>query len=76
MKDLVDELALVDVLGKQAKGRDDVSRAWTSVGGEALCPMKALWSSVGEWQGQESGVGGLVSRGGWRKWRGCFSEGK
>ena len=31
--------------------------------GESLCPMKALGLSVGECQGQEVGVGGLVSRG-------------
>ena len=33
------------------------------MGGETLCPMKALCPSVGECQGQEAGVGGLVSRG-------------
>jgi hypothetical protein len=33
------------------------------MGGEALGPMKALCPSVGECQGQEAGVGGLVSRG-------------
>ena len=44
---------------------------------ERLCPMKVLCPSVGECQGQELGVGGLVSRrrvegiGG-----GCFSKGK
>ena len=31
--------------------------------GEALGPVKALCPSVGECQGQEAGVGGLVSRG-------------
>ena len=35
----------------------------TSMGGEALGPVKALCPSVGECQGQEVGVGGLVSRG-------------
>jgi hypothetical protein len=40
------------------------------MGGEALGPVKALCTSVGECQGQEAGVGKLVSRG-----RG-FSEGK
>jgi hypothetical protein len=35
----------------------------SSVGGEALGPVKALCPSVGECQGQEAGVGGLVSRG-------------
>jgi hypothetical protein len=34
------------------------------MGGEALGPVKALNHSVGECQGQEVGVGGLVSRGG------------
>jgi hypothetical protein len=33
------------------------------MGGEALCPMKALCPSVGEFQGQEAGVGGLVRKG-------------
>jgi hypothetical protein len=33
------------------------------MGEEALGPVKALCSSVGECQGQEAGVGGLVSRG-------------
>ena len=31
-------------------------------GGEALGPVKVLCPSIGEWQGQEAGVGGLVSR--------------
>jgi hypothetical protein len=31
--------------------------------GEALGPVKALCPSVGECQGQEAGVGGLVIRG-------------
>jgi hypothetical protein len=42
------------------------SRRWPSqslMGGEALVPVKALCPSVGECQGQEAGVGGLVSRG-------------
>ena len=42
------------------------------MGGEALGPMKPQCPSVGECQDQEAGVGGLVSRGGNRK----FSEGK
>ena len=33
------------------------------MGTEALGPVKALSPSVGECQGQETGVGGLVSRG-------------
>jgi hypothetical protein len=32
------------------------------MGGEALGPVKILCSSIGECQGQEVGVGGLVSR--------------
>jgi hypothetical protein len=48
---------------------------WTSMGGEALGPVKALCPSIGECQDREAGVGGLVSRG-----RGDgigeFSEGK
>jgi hypothetical protein len=32
------------------------------MGGKALGPVKALSPSVGECQGQEAGVGGLVSR--------------
>ena len=31
--------------------------------GEALRPVKVLWPSIGECQGQEARVGGLVSRG-------------
>jgi hypothetical protein len=41
------------------------SRGWpcrSSLEGEALGPMKALCPDVGECQGQETGVGGLVSR--------------
>jgi hypothetical protein len=36
------------------------------MGGEALGPVKALCPSVGEYQGPQLGVGGLVSRGGGR----------
>ena len=42
------------------------SRGWpnlSSVGGEAFGPVKVLCPSIGECQGQELGVGGLVSRG-------------
>ena len=46
--------------------------SWSSVGGEALGPVKVLCPSTGECQGQEVGVGGLGSRGGDRG----FSEGK
>jgi hypothetical protein len=41
------------------------------MGGEVLCPMKAVCPSVG--QDQEVGVGVLVSRG---KGGGCFLKGK
>jgi hypothetical protein len=34
------------------------------MGGETLGPVKALCPSAGKCQGQEAGVGGLVSRGG------------
>ena len=40
-------------------------RGWpcqASVGGEALSPVKVLCPSIGECQGQEAGVGGLLSR--------------
>ena len=45
------------------------------MGGEALGPMKAQCPSVGECQGQEAGVGGLVSR---ERWEGIggFRRGK
>ena len=33
------------------------------MGAEGLGPVKALCPSVGEFQGQEADVGGLVSRG-------------
>jgi hypothetical protein len=33
------------------------------MGGEALGPVKVLCPSIGEYQGQEVGVGGLGSRG-------------
>jgi hypothetical protein len=33
------------------------------MGGEALGPVKVLCPSIGECQGQEAGVGRLVSRG-------------
>jgi hypothetical protein len=34
----------------------------SSIGGEALGHVKALFPSVWEWQDQEMGMGGLVSR--------------
>jgi hypothetical protein len=37
--------------------------SWSSMGGEALGPMKAGCTSVGECQGREAGVSRLVSRG-------------
>ena len=33
------------------------------MGGEALVPVKVLCTSIGECQGQEVGMSGLVSRG-------------
>jgi len=42
------------------------SKGWSSqssTGGEALGPMKVICPSIGDCQGQEAGVGGLVSRG-------------
>jgi hypothetical protein len=45
------------------------------MGGEALGPVKALCPNIGECQGQEAGVGGLVSRG-WGGWDRGFSEEK
>jgi hypothetical protein len=45
------------------------------MGGEVLGPMKVLCPNTWECQGQEAGVGGLVSRGSGGKDRG-FSEGK
>jgi hypothetical protein len=33
------------------------------MGGEILGPVKVLYPSIGEYQGQEVGVGGLVGRG-------------
>ena len=44
------------------------------MGGEALGPEKARFSSVGECQDREAGMGGLVSGGG--GWDSGFSEGK
>jgi hypothetical protein len=44
------------------------------MGGTALGPMKALCPSVGEYQGQEAGVGGLVSRG-WEEGIRSFQRG-
>ena len=38
---------------------------WSSMGGEALSPVKARCPSVQECQDQGAGVGGLVSRGRW-----------
>jgi hypothetical protein len=41
-------------------------REWpsrSSMGEEALGPVKVICPSIGECQGQEAGVGGLVSRG-------------
>jgi hypothetical protein len=49
------------------------------MGGDALGPVKALSPSVGECQGQEVGVGGLVNRGSGERigvfWRGIKERG-
>ena len=45
------------------------------MGGEALGLAKIICPSIGECQGQEVDVSGLVSRGRWGEDRG-FSEGK
>ena len=45
------------------------------MGGEALGPVKALCPSVGDYQGQEEGVGRLGSRG-WGVGKRGSSEGK
>jgi hypothetical protein len=37
--------------------------SWSSMGGEALGPVKVLCPTIGECLGQEAGVGGLGSRG-------------
>jgi hypothetical protein len=37
--------------------------SWSSMGGEVLGPVKAPCPSVGECQGREAGVSGLVNRG-------------
>jgi hypothetical protein len=41
--------------------------SWSSMGGEAFGPVKALCLSIGELQGQKVGVCGMVSRG-WGIW--------
>jgi hypothetical protein len=46
------------------------------MGGETLGPVKALCPNVGECQGQEAEVGGLVSKGKGDYRRKGFSEGK
>ena len=40
-----------------------VCPSWSSIGGEALCPVKVICPSIWDGQGQEEGVGELVSRG-------------
>ena len=47
------------------------------MGGEALCPLKAVCPSEGQCQGQKSGMDLLVSRSrGEKIGGGCFSKGK
>jgi hypothetical protein len=45
------------------------------MGEEALGPVKVICPSIGEYQGQEVGVGKLVSRG-WREGIRGFQRGK
>ena len=45
------------------------------MGGEPLGPVKVVCPNIGNLQGQEEGVGGLVSRGRGERDRG-FSKGK
>ena len=45
------------------------------MGEEALGPVKALCPSIGECQGQEAGVSGLVSREGGEIGEGVFQRG-
>jgi hypothetical protein len=52
--------------------KDDLVKS--SMGGEALGPVKALCPSLWECQGQISGVSGLVSRGR-GEGIGCFQRG-
>jgi hypothetical protein len=47
---------------------------WTSVGGEALGPVKARCPTVGDYQGREAGVSGLASKG--MEWDSGVLEGK
>ena len=42
---------------------EDGWSSWSSMGGEALGPVKVLCPSIGECLGQEAGVGRLGSRG-------------
>jgi hypothetical protein len=42
------------------------------MGGEDLGPVKVLYPIIGEWQGQEAGVGELGSRGGEERRYGIF----
>ena len=54
------------------------SRGWpsrSSMGGEALGPVKVLCPSIGECQDREAGVSGLVSSGGWGDGIGGFQRG-
>jgi hypothetical protein len=48
--------------------------SWSSMGGEALGPVKVLCTRIRECLGQEAGVGGLGSRG--REKIGDFQRGK
>jgi hypothetical protein len=41
----------------------EIIHFYCSMGGETFGPVKIICPSVGECQGQEAGMGGLVSRG-------------
>jgi hypothetical protein len=66
---------MVELMAPAAYVAEEGWPSQSSMGGEALGPVKALCPSAGECQGQEAGVGGLVSRG-MRERIGRFSEGK
>jgi hypothetical protein len=53
---------MVGLMALAAYVAEDCLRS--SIGGKALGPGKVICPSIGGSQGQEEGVGGLVSRGG------------
>ena len=48
--------------------------SWSSMGGEAIGPVKVLCPNIGKCQGQEAGEGGLMSRKS-GEWIGGFQRG-